>query len=88
MTNEEFQRLVLEKLNGLETGQEKLESDVKDIKKSVMKIEHEHGDKISALFDAREIQTNVNEKIVSTLDRIEAKVEVLQLETSSLRRIK
>ena len=58
------------------------------IEESIFKFENETVDKIKALFDAREVQTDVNEKILSTLGRIEAKVDVLQMETAHIRRIK
>jgi uncharacterized protein Yka (UPF0111/DUF47 family) len=35
-----------------------------------------------------EVQNNVNERIINTLERVEAKVDVLQLETAHLRRVK
>ena len=47
-----------------------------------------NGQKIGAIFDFREIQIDYNQKTELALERIEAKVEVLQLETSNLRRIK
>lgn len=58
------------------------------VEESISKFENETVDKIKALFDAREVQTDVNEKILSTLGRIEAKVDVLQMETAHIRRIK
>ncbi|MHB1651452.1 MAG: hypothetical protein ACYCVD_03115 [Desulfitobacteriaceae bacterium] len=53
-----------------------------------VKVEHDVSDKISALFDAREVQKEVNERVFNQLDRIEAKIDVLQLETSHVRRAK
>jgi hypothetical protein len=58
------------------------------LQQSVSRIEHDYGEKLSALFDAREVQADVNEKILSTLGRIEAKMDVLQMETAHIRRIK
>jgi len=51
-------------------------------------VEHDVAQKIGAIFDFCEIQIDHNQKTGQALERIEAKVEVLQLETSSLRRIK
>jgi len=62
--------------------------DIKRIEQNLAEIEHRHGEKLSALFDARETQKEINEKIISTLARIEAKVDVLQMETAHVRRIK
>ena len=36
----------------------------------------------------REAQNEMNERMITTLGRIEAKVDVLQLETAHLRRVK
>lgn len=65
-----------------------LEYKVDKIDASQVRMEKELTEKVRALFDAREVQKDVNERIISTLDRIEAKVDVLQLETASIRRIK
>lgn len=81
MTNEEFQQFVVEHLVKLSSGQDEL-------RQNLARLEHEHGEKLSSLFDAREVQNDVNERIINTLERIEAKVDVLQLETASIRRIK
>lgn len=65
-----------------------LSGEFKDIRQSQVRMENELTEKVRALFDAREVQNDVNERIMSTLDRIEAKVDVLQLETAHLRRVK
>lgn len=95
MTNEEFQRAVLEKLSsfdtdvkGLKDSQNRFESELKSVKDIVLKIENDHGIKLDALFDAREVQKEMNERIFPTLDRLEAKIDVLQMETAHIRRIK
>lgn len=79
----------INKLNGDIDG---LKSNVNvlkdDVKKMDTKLENETNDKVRALFDDREIQKEINAKIISTLDRIEAKVDVLQLETAHIHRIK
>jgi len=53
-----------------------------------LRIENEVIDKVRALFDVREVQNDVNERIINALNRIEAKVDVLQMETASIRRVK
>ena len=47
------------------------------VESSVIRIENDHGDKLQALFDAREAQIDVNERIFDSLNRIEGKVELL-----------
>jgi len=51
-------------------------------------IENELNDKIRALYDARQVQSDVNERILGTLERIELKVDTLQLETIHVRKVK
>lgn len=75
-------------LQDVKAGQNWFESELKSVKEIVLKIEHDHGVKLDALFDAREIQKEMNERIFTTLDRLEAKIDVLQMETAHIRRIK
>lgn len=84
-----------EKLLGL---MEKMYNEITDIKNQMAtkedivivetKIENEVIDKVRALFDNREVQAEFNDKIQSTLNRIETKIDVLQMETAHFRRIK
>jgi len=69
----------------LRTDQETLALNVAKI---ITLIEHDVADRIGAIFDFREAQIGHNQKTSDALERIEAKVEVLQIETSQLRRIK
>lgn len=69
----------------LKKGQTTLESHVDKLE---LRMENEVIDKIRALFDAREVQNDVNDRIIDVLNRIEAKVDVLQMETASIRRVK
>lgn len=66
----EGQNKLVERLDNLEKGQT-------EIKQSLVKIEQEQGAKISALFDAREVQFDVNERISNSLFRIENKLDRL-----------
>ena len=59
-----------------------------NVAKIITVVEHDVSQKIGAIFDFREIQIDHNQKTGQALERIEAKVEVLQLETASLRRVK
>ena len=79
-------------VNELKTDVKELRTDQETIAQNVVKIitvvEHDVAQKIGAIFDFREIQMDHNQKTGQALERIEAKVEVLQIETSNLRRIK
>ena len=84
---------ILKMLESMQQGQNiiakqvnELSEEVKDIRQSQVRMENELTEKVRALFDAREVQNNVNERIINTLERVEAKVDVLQLETAHLRR--
>ncbi|HBW35480.1 hypothetical protein [Desulfosporosinus sp. BICA1-9] len=72
-------------VNVLKTDQETI---AQNVAKIITVVEHDVAQKIGAIFDFREIQISHNQKIGQALERIEAKVEVLQLETSNLKRIK
>ncbi|GAB4261941.1 hypothetical protein [Thermincola ferriacetica] len=73
------------RMDKLEEGQQRLESRMDKLES---KIETEITDKIRALYDFREVQADINNRIITTLDRIEAKVDVLQMETAQIRRVK
>ncbi len=72
------------RLDGIEKQLNGLEQDVKRME---IRMENEIIDKIRALYDARSVQEDVNSRIINTLDRIEAKLDVLQMETAHIRRI-
>ncbi|KGK91388.1 hypothetical protein DP73_03730 [Desulfosporosinus sp. HMP52] len=72
-------------LKELRTDQDTL---AQNIARVIAVVEHDVAQKIGAIFDFREIQIDHIQKTGQALERIEAKVEVLQLETASLRRIK
>ena len=85
MTNEQFQELMINQLKILT-------DEVKGIKATQVKIEtrieNEVIDKIRVLFDARDVQQDTNQHVINILGRIEAKIDVLQLETAHIRRVK
>lgn len=85
MGNEDYQAKVLNYLA-------QISQEITDVKSRASniatKMKHKVSDKIRALYDSREVQVNINDKIITTLERIEAKVDVLQMETSHVRRIK
>jgi len=76
MTNEEFQKTILEQLNELTKGQ-------RELQKSIAGMENKFSEKIDALYDAREVQFDVNERICSALNRIESKMDRLTLKVSA-----
>lgn len=99
MNNETKILALLEKmdnrLGNLENGQDilsrqvnTLTEDVQNIRQSQVRMENELIEKVRALFDTREVQNDVNEKIIYSLNRIEAKLDVLQMETASVRMVK
>lgn len=77
-------------LDSLQKGQTRLESRIDSLDKNQLKletrIENEIIEKIRALYDARSVQEDINSRIIDTLDRIEAKLDVLQMETAPLRK--
>lgn len=79
-------------LDSLQKGQTRLESRMDSLDKKQLKletrIENEIIEKIRALYDARSVQEDVNTRIIDALERIEAKLDVLQMETAHIRRIK
>ncbi|NPV27363.1 MAG: hypothetical protein HPY81_07970 [Firmicutes bacterium] len=82
---EEGQKVLGDRLTKLEEGQEVLGD---RLIKLEARLENEVIEKVRALFDARETQSSINDRIIAALERIEAKVDVLQMETAHLRRIK
>ena len=87
---------VMEVLAKILEGQNDLRNELKQEMKAVstkvdkleMRMENEIIDKIKILFDAREVQNESIANIAETLIRVEAKLDVLQLETAHIRRIK
>jgi len=102
LDSKKFQQLMLEhmakitqELSDLKGGQDELRHGHNELRQghdelrqAVARIEYQHGEKLAMLFDAREVQNSVNEKILSILGHIEAQLDVLQKETAHIRRIK
>lgn len=78
----ETEKLLLKILDVLEIHGEK----INEIHESQIRMESELTDKIHGLYDAREVQLDSNKEIIERLNSIEAKVDVLQIETASVRR--
>ena len=53
-----------------------------------IRVENEVIEKIRGLYDDRQLQKEATLDIMDTLKRVEAKLDVLQLETAHFRRIK
>ncbi|BAE83836.1 hypothetical protein [Desulfitobacterium hafniense] len=52
------------------------------------KVENDLAYKIKALFDAREMQNDKSNTMIEALERIETKIEILQMETAHVRKVK
>lgn len=83
MENDKFRSLVLEHLAKLTQEITELKKEVGSIKASVIRIENDYGEKLGILFDAREIQMDVNERICETLIRFEDTIEHLNLKVKA-----
>lgn len=83
MENEKFQGLVLDHLVRLTQDNTEIKDRLEKVEGAVVRIENDHGDKSQALFDAREAQIDVNERIFDALNRIEGKVDRLALKVSA-----
>lgn len=54
-----------------------MRQDITELRQSQSRMEHELTDKVRALFDVREIQNDVNERILDSLASIQADVNYL-----------
>ena len=79
-------------LEGQKDIQNELKQEIREVSSKVdkleMRMENEVSDKIKILFDVRQVQNETVATISETLNRVEAKLDVLQLETAHIRRIK
>jgi len=75
MTNEEFQKFIIENMA--------TKADMEDIRQSLARIENDFGDKLESLYDAREVSLDQNERISQSLLRIESKLEKVSLKVNS-----
>lgn len=57
----------------LAANQEQMQVDITYIRQNQMLLEQDHSKKISALFDFRDTQLDLNKKIIKRLDHLEAK---------------
>jgi hypothetical protein len=62
--------------------------ELSEVKQSVIRMENTMINKFGSLFDAREVQFDVNERILASLERIEEKVGKHDIQISVLDRVK
>ena len=74
LTNEEFQKIILEQLGELTKGQ-------RELQQSLTRIENEYGTKINALFDGYSLHGDQIEKLQ---ENIEEKLDSIALDTNYL----
>lgn len=82
------QGTIVARLENVESGQARLEASQEELLHAQVRLENKFDDKIEALFDDRDVQNGAISILDETVKRIEAKVDVLQMETAQLRRIK
>lgn len=90
--DEKVMKMLAKILEGQNELQNELKQEIREVSSKVnkleMRVENEVIDRIKILFDAREVQNEAIVNISETLNRVEAKLDVLQLETAHIRRIK
>lgn len=96
MTNEEFQIVMLERMESMGKRLGNIEQNMatkeelvntnqmlEKVSQAVVRIENQHGDKLAGLYDAREVQFDVNERILDSLVRIENKLDRVTLKVAT-----
>ena len=90
--DEKVMKMLAKILEGQNELQNELKREIREVSMKVdkleLRIENEVVDRIKILFDTREVQNEAIANISETLNRVEAKLDVLQLETAHIRRIK
>lgn len=90
--DEKVMEMLAKILEGQKDIQNELKQEIREVSSKVdkleMRMENEVSDKIKILFDVRQVQNETIVNISETLNRVEAKLDVLQLETAHIRRIK
>lgn len=71
MTDRDLLELIAAKVGGLETRMDKMDGEVQEIKKTVINIENDHGEKLKALFDGYYQHTDILERIEKEVSRQE-----------------
>lgn len=65
------------KMNGMESKMATKE-DIKDIRQDIVRLENKMDDKVSALFDAREVQTSSILKIEKNISSMQADISFIR----------
>lgn len=88
MSDTEILNQILEKLNNLQQGQNLLAKHVNDLSTGQQEIRQSQlTEKVRVLFDVCEVINDDNKNIINSLNRIEAKIDVLQMEAANIRRV-
>jgi len=92
MDNEKFQELTLQQFSKVLEKLDSMDSRLEAVERGQLRLEtrmeNEVVEKIRGLYEFREIQTEVNERILAALDRIEAKIETHDIQISILDKTK
>ena len=90
--DEKVIKMLAKIIEGQNELQNELKQEIREVSTKVdkleMRMENEVIDRFKILLDAREIQSEAISNISETLNRVEVKLDVLQLETAHIRRIK
>lgn len=79
---------IMEILAQLLQGQTELKIDMDGMKSSMVRMENTFNEKFSILFDFQKSQEAFNQQVLERFDRLEEKVDRLQLETAHVRLVK
>lgn len=71
----DFESLKQNEVAKLQQDVEKLKAEVKSLNRSVLLIEERHGEKLRALFDAREANQNKHEEIINLCLSIKSEIQ-------------
>ena len=95
MENDKFQEFMGDQFAKMFQEMQKVSGELQNVKEDVqgvkdiqLRMENDLNDKVGKVFDFIDVQRDVNKEIVESLNRVEVKVEVLQLETAHIRRVK
>ena len=80
---EELLKQVLNEMQELKEGQKQIINRLGSVEQSQTRMENTMADKFGGIFDAREVQFDVNERICDSLNRIEGKLDRISLKVSS-----
>lgn len=88
MENDKFQELVLEQLNSLTEQVAGLKEDVAGLRQSQARMEFDHGEKLSVLFDGYNSISETLADHTDRLQRIEDKISTHDIQIQVLDRTK